>query len=450
MKPLKGVCVCEWILLAVWASCFAQAVCSGFVLQDPVSASVWLLLLICAAWQAFLLFMRGGKIRLCLEIGLLIVLFAWAVYYAGSHQILKDEKSASVFITGFIVVTASLLTFWMARGRVGIMVMGIIGIFVIAGAGFLKFPIAGWVFPVYVTVAALLYLLRYYRVSASRAQAGNLRALLFIRQGCLLCLVAAALAGVLYLGVVRPLHPPTRKLQLIERLEQMNLLKVVGVSSERLVFVPDKTSDQTPDDTKYDRDEADNQNEKTKSGPKEEPSAQDEQKQNQNASSDAQKQKQQPQQKNTKPAQQVTYFKNNIWKILLPVILAAAAVISCYLIRLYRLKKWQERLLHGERTAAVVQYYQFFLNRLKKIGLGKADHITLQEFAAVSAVHLEPFQAGDADFKTLTEIYEKVVYGSASVSEEELQYFTDFYQVFHRNLRREIGTLKYYLTVFRF
>jgi hypothetical protein len=53
-------------------------------------------------------------------------------------------------------------------------------------------------------------------------------------------------------------------------------------------------------------------------------------------------------------------------------------------------------------------------------------------------------------FAQLTGVYEAVIYGGAVPTEEELGQFEAFYQQFYRNLRREVGSVKYYLQVFRF
>ncbi len=62
---------------------------------------------------------------------------------------------------------------------------------------------------------------------------------------------------------------------------------------------------------------------------------------------------------------------------------------------------------------------------------------------------LSEFADGEADFSTVTDLYVKCFYGGTPADDGEAELFRRFYGKFHRALRKEIGTFRYLIHIFR-
>lgn len=408
--------------------------CSGFVLTDPYSQSLAVVLVCTLLLQALFALLAGRRAAIWLGIGAGAALAVVCFVYMRVNAPLMDDAANSACIFVMIQLLTPLLVFLLSRSRAGTAVLFLLGDLICAGSHFLQFPAPDWCLFVFLPVTAALFLYRVCTVAAAGAEVGRKDTFRYLRQALILCAAALAVAVGLFVGVIAPLDPPTRELKLISELRSMDLLQVLGVSGTEVILDPALTADTPPDEEELeDEDEPDAQDEQG--------SAQTEDEQEPDelraAISSALEQ----------AADAIRYdetVRSRLWLLLL----LPAAVAAAYVLRLCRKRRWRRRVRAMSGESAVVNYYQFFLSRLGRAGLKKQPAQTLREFAGQIAAQTEPFDACGVSFRELTGIYEKVLYGGLSVSGEELSKFERFYDAFHRALRREEGTLKYYLKAF--
>lgn len=420
----------EYVLCVCAAASLVATICAGFVLEDSLSANAGAIFLLAAVLQALLLLFAYRKLTVGIGIAVGVVLAVAAVVYIQTRHPMTNETENSLFLFLLIGVLTSLLVFLLGRSRAGVIALFLAGNLVIAGAHFLQFPAPLWGALLFPLACGFLLLYRVYMVMLGRAVLGKIRLGRYLRQTVLVVLCAAVFAGGLFWGVIRPLHPPTQELKLITTLKSMQIMERLGVSSVKMVFDPQLSSTQDPE--RPEQDNAQAQQDPTEG----------------TQPSEIQAPQSLPEMANAEAAP-INYDlsgPNYLWLLLL----IPLAVIGAFVGRLLYKRHWREQVQKLSRQDAVVNYYRFFLRRLKKIGLGKPAFHTLREYADGSAHKLEAFQAGEVSFAMLTQVYEKAVYGGGEVTDEEYQAFFQFYQQFYPNLRRALGWGKYYLQVFRF
>ena len=416
------------------------AVCSGFVLCDPFSASTAFIALCSLAVQLLFALLARRKAAVRLGIGLGAAIAVGIFVCLRLRGPLAGETAESAFLFALIELITALLVFLLGRSRPGIAALFLAGSWLCAGCRFLQFPASGWCLYLFLAAAAALYLLRVCTVCAARAELGGEALAGRILQPLLLAAAALAAAAGLYFGVIAPLHPPTRELKLITELRSMELLQVLGVATTETVLDPELSSDAPPEETE--------QTDKRGDTPSDAPDGLDD------TLPDAQ-----PDPGETlaetissalqEAAEAIRYdetLRSRLWLLLL----LPAALAAAYVLRLALHRRWRRRVRALPREDAVWNYYRFFLSRLARAGLKRPPERTLREYAADCRTRLEPFETCGVTFAELTAVCERVLYGSGSVSEEEYARFERFYDGLSPALRRELGPVKYYLRAFRF
>lgn len=420
----------DWILCTCLAASMTAAVCSGFVLEDALSHSPVAAFLIAAVLQALMLVIAYRRLNVRIGIAAGVVLAAVVVVYMQTQHPLADETANSLFIFLLIEVLAAVLTFLLSRTRLGLAVLFLGGNIVQAGAHFLQFPAPLWSFLVFLVAVFAMFFYRVYTVSLLRAEMGKVRIGQYLRQVAAICLAAVLLSGVAYFGVVRPLDPPTQELRLINVLKSMDVLEVLGVSNTQIILDPELTSEQPPEDTEQ-SDEQDQEESDALDAPLDTDDSQEDV-------------------KTTLQELMAIRYDWSVQQLWWLFVLLAALVVGIFVLRVALKRRWRKGLQALPHEDAVLRYYRFFLSRMEKAGLKKPPAWTLREYTDNMQLQLQAFEAGGSTFGGLTAVYEKVLYGGCSVTEEEYQGFETFCDHFYRNLRREIGPVKYYLQIFRF
>lgn len=440
MKRYWILALPDALLCAALTASAVPAVCSGFVLRDPFSASAVFIALCSLALQLLFALLARRKTAVRLGIGLGAALAVGIFVYLRLHGPLAGETAESAFLFALIELIAALLVFLLGRSRAGIAALFLAGSWLCAGCRFLQFPAPAWCISVFLAAAAALFLLRVCEVGAARSELGGEVRAGHILQPLLLAAAALAAAVGLYFGVIAPLHPPARDLKLITELRSMELLQVLGVATTETMLDPEQSSDAPPEETE--------RSDKRGDDPSDAPDGQDD------TLPDTQ-----PEPGETlaetissalrEAAEAVRYdgaLRSRLWLLLL----LPAALAAAYALRFAHRRRWRRRIRALPREEAVRRYYGFFLSRLARAGLKRPPERTLREYAADCRVRLEPFEACGVPFAELTAVYERVVYGGGSAGEEELVRFERFFDGFYPALRRELGAVRYYLRAFRF
>lgn len=429
----------DCLLCICLSASMVSAVCSGFVLEDPWSRNVAAVFALCAVLQFLLLLIARRRLSIGIGIAVGAIAAIGAAVYLRTYQPFTEESSNSAFIFLLISVIACILIFLLSRTRAGIVVLFLLGNFIQAGSHFLQFPAPLWSLLLFLLSVSVLFFHRTYIVSASHADLGKIHLVKYLGQILPLCLAALLIAGGLYAGVVRPLNPPTQELKLITVLKSMDPLKVLGVSSVETVLDPDMSSEQPPEEDDFAGDEGEDPSDDLgKETPPPNESPEDSDKQQQNTDSERQQ------------FWTAIRYDDGVRSYLWLLLLIPLLIVAAFVLRLLLRKRWRKKVRALSHEEAVVNYYQFFLKRLERLGLKRAKQHTLEEYVSHTQVQLEPFGEGHSTFGDLTAIYEKVLYGRCPVSDEEYGQFEAFYDSFYRCLRKEAGVVKYYLTVFRY
>ncbi|MDO4581916.1 MAG: DUF4129 domain-containing protein [Bacillota bacterium] len=378
----------------------------------------------------------GRRRRQVSAVMALLLLIACVVFFRIREPLISDTDN-SLLLYFIFLTAAGLIVFMLGQSRPGACILFLSGNLICAGAQFLQYPAPLWTQLLFDAAALLLFLLRVYLHSVARADVPGGDIPRYLRQTLTLCLIAAVAACGIYYGAVRPLSPPTMELKLITILRSMELLQVMGVASTQIVFDPALASAEQPQQQDTAGLAGDERSE-TLLG-------QNQQSERLNGAG------QQIQQLTSRLQEQWSAIRYDeerrfpLWLLFLPLLLTAAC-----LLRIWRKKRWHDWLQTLPRETAVVNYYRFFLRDIARAGLPKPPAVSLLEYVTLYDDRLRPFAPDDGSFSRMTAICQKVIYGRQPVSEDEYACFERFYAGFYRALRRELGTLKYYLSLFRY
>ncbi len=426
----------EWLLCLVMAACMTQAVCSGFVLEEGAYFGAVVVFALSAVLQALLQLISYRRRFVVIGITAGVLLATAAVVTIKTTQPFSDNGDSS-FIFALILFSASLLVFLLTRTRAGTAALFLLGTLTCTGAYFLQFPIMLWSFLLFEIAVFIMFFLRVYTASLLKADIGKARTGAYMLQTGAVCLAAFVMAGGMYFGVVRPLDPPTQGLKLITRLQSMPLIQVLGVSDTKVIFDSELESQQTPDTAELTSDTGKEQNESIGEAP---PQTQS---QNDGISlpeylSDVQQ-----------ALDTVNYGllqTRRVWLLLFIPLM----ITGLFVLRLFIRKRWHLRIQSLPKEDAAANYYSLFLRCFKRLGIQSHSCHTLREYAENNEMQMQAFSAQDVCFAALTGTYEKIVYGGGSISAKDYEQFETYYGSFYKNLRRELGSLKYCLRIFQF
>ena len=435
MKDFLRLRIYDWLLCAIIATGLVFHIFSGFVLEDSFSTNILYVALFMLVAMAVMVFLTYSRITIIIGVIAGVAILLLAMVYTRTHLSFGDEASEtanSLFIALFATALTAVLVYLACRTRAGTIVLFLAGSIVIAGSVFLQFPVHRWSFLLFTFATVVMYLYRNYTITLSDAQTGHFRMPKFMVQTVVVCLVAFVLSGTAYVGIVRPLQPPTRELKLIEELKQMSIVKRMGLYSVVELLDPSLVSSSDPSGTE--------------SGQEDEESAPGDNGAGDNDGGQDQSQKA-PEQKLEET--QNVYYLIHFWYIPWFWIILAAVIAAVFLTRWVLKRNWKRQVDALPPDLRVINYYRYFLTRLSRLGYKKPINHTLYEYAEDMDHTLETFTAGEASFAKLTDIYVKTLYGRDQVPADESGLFQQFFTRFHKALRKEVGIWKYMLNFFR-
>ena len=437
MKHFVKVRIWDYLLCLCCQVGLIFHIFAGFLLEDSVYGNVPLVILMLAALNLVYFAFSYNRILSVVGIAAGIAVVTVFIFWTSVSRIFEDEAAHSLGITLFLIVLVSLAVFLLARGRGGIIVLFIVGTIIDAGAHFLQYETVLWSFLLFEVAVFLLFLYRSYVVTVMNVQTGKVKIPVFITQSLLVCLLAFAIGLGAYYGIVRPMNPPTRELKLITVLEDMDILRVFGVTSEREMLDPDKLTASELARVKYTSEQQEQQPEEQE--PEEEKNGEDPASPN-----DSQ---------NDTTGESSSAFQKvyNIFKeytAVIVIVLIAIALTLLFLIRWLRKKHWRDQVDRLSPENQVINYYQYFLDRLSKLGYKKPVQHTLYEYAGNLSHEMEAFESEGITFGQLTKVYIETWYGNYPVSEEKAGWFKSFYNSFAKNARKELGFFRYCLKFF--
>lgn len=345
----------------------------------------------------------------------------WIIYLRAKDMLSLEEGADETFPAFWtIVVFGSAIIYLLTRSRKVLFFAAPIGLLFCAAFRFLEYPVS--VPGLFLLVAAVILEIMYlvYKDSLLNADYGNYTIRHFLEQSVAICTVVIMLATGVFYGIVKPLDPPTRDLKLITKLMSFDIMELLGVASTQEVKDPNDQNDNEDEDR---QDEQEEEQEEEKEEDRED-------EQNRESEEDI-------------AASSITYDERDYtvyWVTALVLFLLATPFVIKYVLRARRRRRLNG--LDASNQAAFV--YDFFLNRFKKLGFGKADSATILEYAEHQEEFLQNFTATDGTtFEELTEVFNRHLYSKTPIEEEQAKHFVAIYDSFYKNAKQYLGTWKY-------
>jgi len=418
MKKYIGEYLGDFILCILIGTGLALNVFAGYEMTDPWSGHLWavagmvtaVMVLLFAAYYKRILLVISFIAEAAALIAAIIILQKMGVFTASKTI---DQNPLLFWI---IVISTSVLVFWAARSRAGIIILFLAGTIMTAAFDFLQFPVCQGGYLAFVFGAFVLLLYRIYCISfrhSDKVQAAFSR---YFVQSLIISLAALMLAGGVYYGLVKPTSPPTDQLKLTAQLMSMDIVRKAGISSVTVIPANEMVREVQKEN------QSKNHNEPEKEGKI-------------------------VQGQNPMTTKKVTFPlpSNFIWMTAVSIIVL---LILAMIIKLLGRKRWYRALLQQSKEDSALELYNYFLKKIRKTGCGRPDGHTLLEYAYGLQTKLEPYAVGDANFLSLTQIYTKILYGCQNISEDEWELFIDFYKELNHNLKKEMGSLRYLVHLF--
>lgn len=354
--------------------------------------------------------------------GWAVFLIGWIIYLR-ANDLINLEDGADETIPAFwsIVLFGSALIYLLTRSRKILFGAAPIGLLFCAAFKFLEYPVSvlGLFILIIAVILEILYLV--YKDSLLTADYGNYTIRHFLEQSIAIVTVVLMLSSGVFYGIVKPLDPPTRDLKLITKLMSFDILELLGVASTQEVKDPNQGEE--------DQDE------------EEPPEEKEEEKDDEENEQNEEENKQESDEKIS--AQTMSYNEKDYtvyWVTALIILLLAAPFVIKYVLRSRRRRRLNG--LDASNQAAFV--YDFFLDRLKKLGVGKADSQTILEYAEQQEGVLESFTAEDGTtFEEMTELYNYHLYSKLPIKTEDAAKFVAMYDSFYKNAKAFVGTWRY-------
>lgn len=410
----------ELILCVLISTGLSYNVFAGYDMMSPWQGSTAAGIAFAASFVLTACYHRKRGILISVFISLtavaaeVVILFTSGAFSGGTAV----DYNPNLF--AIIVISVSVVVFWLTRTRAAMAVLFLGGTFLVAAFDLLKYPVSLHGYLIFFFGLLVLFPVRVHTSAVMRGDLPEGRLRVHILQPVAISLVVMLLACGIYYGVVKPMSPPVDEAKLAQRLMSMEVMEKLGIAAKTVIYTDQPV---ICDDQPVQQDQ-----EQLKD------SGQRNQKESGSLGNGSK----------LISAVAITYKKavHMLW-LAGPALLflLALAVLS----RLALRKRWYNTLLKKSREETALILYAYFLKRLKKAGHRRAEDLTLLEYNESSNEVLSRFSAYDADFLRLTQIYQKILYGYQRITDQELDLFLDFYKEFFKNLRKEMGSLKFCL-----
>lgn len=436
----------EYLLCVGTALGLALAVLSGFELTGSVASSPLIAAEAVALVVAILYLFAFNRLSTGIGVFAGVVLAILTVFYMQLENPLADEAANSLFVFGLVVVCICVLVFLLTRTKAGTIAVIAVGALVVGGAKFLDFPVPTWALLVFLPCAVGMVLMRVYGKSVRCAFTGFVKSWRYFAQVVGVVAASVVLALAVFFAIIVPLNPPTKDLELLSILRNMETVDVLGLSQTHSVYDPNLLSSGALTESgsgnqqgEEDSDTPEGQEDESRDEPQDQQEDQDS-----NTGEDSLANN--PALQEFLNAIRYDHPELTALVIALLVVVAVAALIGG---KLYARKRWYSRVGALSPEDAVMNYYRFFMKRLGMAGFAKAPTMTLVDYARLTAHPLEPFAAEGVTFVQLTDIYLRTFYGGVAPAPQDVAAFQMFYQPFYKNLRREMGLFRYVRKFFR-
>lgn len=428
MKKYLQSHIWDFIFTVMIAVGLGLNVLSSFELNTPLLTNYAVMILTVVAVNLFCFISGYNKKNTITGIITGIVLVVAGVVLVASKGYFSsgNETAASVPIFWAVMIFSAVFTYLLTRNRKIAIFFSVGALIVCAAFRFLEYPVSTVGFLVMTFGLVLEILCRVYHDSLEKASYGTYSFKHFAVQSIAVTLVVMLLSSGVYYGVVRPLEPQTRELKLITKLLSFDVLEKVGISSKLQVQNPNIQSDVTNDEQRKTKQENDVPDE-----PQTEPEEEDKDDDVINKT------------QNELKAFAISYADMEYVRYVIAG--AIVLVILLPFVIKYMLRRKQRKKVEAFSPDEGSKYlYAWFLKKFDKLGIGKAANITVLEYVQNSESGLRDYVTeSGTDFKALTDVYNKTIYGTYEPTDDDYALFKDFYNSFFKNVKNSIGVIRY-------
>ena len=364
---------------------------------------------------------------------LLAAIFLLILNARNVHIVDELDSPTVGYIFPIVFFTVSVIVFLLSRSRIGSAVLFVLGSLMAGGLHYLEFDASPLWMGLFLAGCLGQFVLLEYR---KNARASVQYAPAFGKTGALTAGTNAAamlLAVLFFLLIIHPLHPGAKDLTLLTQHVGLENLYKMGIMDDYPVQDPDLQSDQI-DDTEQEEFAEDPQSSMendagTQNAPEESENG---------SSSDASAAGSGQTQEATPISYEHTvhYFP---LALLLLLFLLAASVLG----KIGYRRHWLRRVSGMSGPEQIEQLYLSLLKKFGRVGLERLPSDSARVYVQKNEDRLVSFTGEGPDFHHLTDVFERVKYGQAEVSEQDCLDFQNFYNGFYKKCRETLGNLRY-------
>lgn len=451
MKKYLTGHIWEWLLCTLMSATMLITFSQGFYIPNKVADSFPLALIVSAV-VLFLLLLTGynrvGMILFPICLVLLGICFFFWLRINEIDIVDKEGSATAIYIYCFAAIIFPLITYLLARGRVGICALFLIGICLFGVIDYLNYDMKVWCCAVFVCCGPALFALRMYRIKSLQGSAFAPEFFKLFRTAVLVGVFALALAFAVYGGIIRPLSPPTATVNLVTKYMRWEILEKTGITDS--YTVPDellsaRNKDSTTSSQKQ-KEEEENEEGREKQNGQEDDS--DNQKDTDGIKSSL------GDETGGGDGQEVYYRMIRLTEILLDklpliIILLCIVIVCIPLLKCYLWKKKIKQAWALTATERAIWMGKYYLTKFRRLGYKRLPWQTEREYVQNMGTTLGNYTEGTLSLSELMEIYIRARYGGEEPTREEDQKLMEFYPVFRNNYRRKKGNINYLLKYFK-
>ncbi len=427
----------DLVLCLCMSVCLVITTCEGFYVPASVQFGYVRIILLCLLLCAILVFAAFNKRTVIIGGIAFVVVAAFLVgigIFGTARTDLTQDIEANEMTFYLILVGSCLVVFLLSRLRIGSVILLVIGCVDCAAIQFLYLQ---WLLPefiIFVVAAVINLMFRNYLRSVRDSQTAHTSFVAMVATAAVICALAVGAGFGIFYGIIAPLNPPARELILITDYKARPEIEIEA-TEDLLELLEDQLSNEEPEE-----DESTNVPEEDEGDESPEENEGDletaEETGGLSGTDDG----------NNRNTQNITYERIIALGFLILLLIFLIFVLPILIKRYLRTRRYR-RMCALEPRLSAIEFYVFFVKRFGKVGLAKVKDDTPREYVEHIAPYLILFDeaAENADFASLTGIYERAAYGHADPSEEEIEQFKRYYKPFFRSCRKRVGTPKFLL-----
>ena len=358
-------------------------------------------------------------IPLLIAAGVIIILIS---VQSGVSLLEGADADANVGLYYLVLIVTAVIVCPLARRPAGAAFLGVFGALSNAWFAVLRYPFSEPALIVFLLSAAMLFLLAQYNGTMRKVSSvqSSFRPMLAVITAVSVLTLAGGTG--LYYAIVRPLNPPTQKIQVIERVLSLEVLDQIGISSEQVLVDENLTSDNTNED-EHAVEEGDREQQEEESSGSERPQA------DHYGSTD--------QTETLTPAFELLKEHHYLRiALILFILLGISAVAARFLLR-HRL--WLKKIQKLDREEQVDRIYHHLRERLPVLSVSPPGGDTPNRYAYRIRRQTRILDSSGATWRQLSSTFSKLCYGQKPVSDREYDRYIQYFDTFWKGARKMCG-----------